>query len=524
MRLFALSFLALFAASAVFTPALAEKRVAFVVGIKDYPHLRVKNKDGTEQLIGQLMTPLKDVDAMQRSLNSLRFDHVTIAKNVTRQEFLTKFEEFKRKIEPNDTAFFFYAGHGVGLHGGNYLLPGDFPADAAKNEQLIRDLAIPEISIIAGMQSRSAKTMIIVLDSCRDNPIEAVAAQQSLADGKPVTRALPAMLSRGLTVNPVISDNVYAIYSAGFGQTALDRLNSDGVEPKNSVFTRVFSEKIKQRGRSLNQIMDEEVKQEVFTLAQTLVDPDGTPHRQTPVTLNQMREPIYLAGLPPRIPETKFSPPPADEQMWALIQNSKVSELFEDFRSRFPTSPYAREALAKATELKRKPDICSAAEAHWKGAEAIGSKDAFKEHLVRFGTCAFAGLAKLKLEATERAERERPPIFASGNVWDHNGSRLKMLEKGGLQTFEYVEPRQGLVEVGVQPGTVAFRGKNNGNVYEGTAYVFSRTCGSVGFRVTGEESFDRRNIVMKGRRPYVNPQTCEIVSTQDATLNFRLLE
>jgi len=55
-------------------PALAEKRVAFVVGIKDYPNLVVRDSQGNEHLIQQLKTPLDDVDTMASTLSSLGFD------------------------------------------------------------------------------------------------------------------------------------------------------------------------------------------------------------------------------------------------------------------------------------------------------------------------------------------------------------------------------------------------------------------------------------------------------------------
>jgi formylglycine-generating enzyme required for sulfatase activity len=45
------------------------------------------------------------------------------------------------------------------------------------------------------------------------------------------------------------------------------------------------------------------------------------------------------------------------------------------------------------------PDLCATAESHWKSAEAIGSIAAFEDHLARFPNCAFAGLAKARIES-----------------------------------------------------------------------------------------------------------------------------
>src|SRR5215468_1290932 len=43
-------------------------------------------------------------------------------------------------------------------------------------------------------------------------------------------------------------------------------------------------------------------------------------------------------------------------------------------------------------------DPCAAAGDHWKSAEAIGTLAAFEDHLARFSTCSFAGLAKARID------------------------------------------------------------------------------------------------------------------------------
>ncbi len=43
-------------------------------------------------------------------------------------------------------------------------------------------------------------------------------------------------------------------------------------------------------------------------------------------------------------------------------------------------------------------DPCAAASDHWKSAELIGSIEAYQDHVARFGGCAFAGLAKVRID------------------------------------------------------------------------------------------------------------------------------
>jgi uncharacterized caspase-like protein len=73
---------------------------------------------------------------MRAALSSLGFD-VTLAKNVGYADFCIGFEAFARKIEPGDTVFF-YAGHGIGQHGANFLLPSGVPPVDLDIEQLLR--------------------------------------------------------------------------------------------------------------------------------------------------------------------------------------------------------------------------------------------------------------------------------------------------------------------------------------------------------------------------------------------------
>jgi uncharacterized protein len=47
------------------------------------------------------------------------------------------------------------------------------------------------------------------------------------------------------------AEGVFSIYSAGFGQEALDRLSATGDTSPNSVFTRVFAEQVRKPGVNL---------------------------------------------------------------------------------------------------------------------------------------------------------------------------------------------------------------------------------------------------------------------------------
>src|SRR5437762_1384336 len=80
------------------------------------------------------------------------------------------------------------------------------------------------------------------------------------------------------------------------------------------------------------------------------------------------------------------------------------------------------------------------------------------------------------------------------STWNHNGSSMSLVASGRSRTFIYENPRAGMREVGVGPGTVLFKGVRNGSKYSGTAYVFSKRCGAQPYQVSGDVSADDREV------------------------------
>src|SRR5262249_47786715 len=83
---------------------------------------------------------------------------------------------------------------------------------------------------------------------------------------------------------------VFSLYSAGFGQTALDRLSDNDPDP-NSVFTRVLVPQLTKPGLELTRLALDTRKQ-VFALAATTPDH----HAQFPAFYNELLDEVYLAG------------------------------------------------------------------------------------------------------------------------------------------------------------------------------------------------------------------------------------
>ena len=250
-------------------PAQAEKRVALVIGNNDY-----KN-------VPKLQKAVNDARTMGDTLKQLGFT-VMVAENQNRQAFSQTLLAFDKLVEPGDTAFFFYAGHGFEIAGQNFLLPTDVPAATEGQEELVRDASVLADRIIERLQNKKARTAILVFDACRNNPFE-----------RSGTRAVAG--GGGLAPMTQLPEGVFSVFSAGPRQTALDRLSNNDDNP-NSVFTRTFARELTQPGVNLVQVA-QRTRRLVSEMAETVK------HKQIPVYFDQMVDDVFLNGNAKGAPE-----------------------------------------------------------------------------------------------------------------------------------------------------------------------------------------------------------------------------
>ena len=243
-------------------PAHAEKRVALVIGNNDYRN------------VPKLQKAVNDARTMGETLKQLGFS-VMVAENQNRAQFSQSLLAFDNAVGPGDTAFFFYAGHGFEIAGQNYLLPTDVPAATEGQEELVRDSSVLADRIIERLQNKRVRTSILVFDACRNNPFE-----------RQGTRAVAG--GGGLAPMSQLPEGVFSIFSAGYKQTALDRLSNDDISP-NSVFTRTFSKELLTPGENLVEVAQHTRKQ-VSELAESIG------HRQIPAYTDQMVDNVFLNG------------------------------------------------------------------------------------------------------------------------------------------------------------------------------------------------------------------------------------
>ncbi len=198
-------------------PALAEKRVALVIGNSAYKHTT------------ELPNPKNDAEAITAVLQRLGFD-VFGGTDLSRYKFERAVVEFARKLGSADVGLFFYAGHGLQVSGRNYLVP----VDAALNDEADLEYGMIKLNGVLAQMERSTKTNLIFIDACRDNPLA-----RNLARAMGRTRS--GSISRGLA--PVRSGIGTMITFA----TEPGNVAQDG-DDKNSPFTRALLKHIETPG------------------------------------------------------------------------------------------------------------------------------------------------------------------------------------------------------------------------------------------------------------------------------------
>jgi len=270
-------------------PAAAERRIALVIGNDAYVE------------VPSLAKAVNDANGVAAALSAIGFE-ATIVENATRNDMSRGLNDFERRIEPGDTAFFFFAGHGFEIRGESFLLPTDVPPAREGEESLIADASFSDAEIGERIQSRGARTVIMVLDACRDNPFARPGETRALFGTRGLARMDPA-------------EGMFVLFSAGAKQQALDGL--DEADPEaNSVFTRVFIEALNDPGLSLVQLA-KQTQTEVRALAESVG------HTQTPAYYDQIVGDFYLT--PPDAESS--SPAPAQEEEVANLEQPPVDNI-----------------------------------------------------------------------------------------------------------------------------------------------------------------------------------------------------
>jgi hypothetical protein len=221
-------------AAAALAPAQDGKRLAVIIGNDNYPARPLKNA-------------VNDARLMDKALQAAGFRTI-LRENARKAEMEEAMVELVEKLGPDDTALFFYAGHGVQIESENFLVPVDFESATSMVRAKSMFFGLPYL--FDYLKRSRARRTIVILDACRNNPVsESLALQAGLAI--PLNAASESFIAFSTSPNHVATDNPNG---------------------RNSWFTEAVGDLIAQPGLTI---------EEVFMRAGKRVK-DATGEKQTP--------------------------------------------------------------------------------------------------------------------------------------------------------------------------------------------------------------------------------------------------
>ena len=206
-------------------PLQAQEKRALVIGNASYR-------------IGALKNPVNDARSVANTLRLRQLGfQVTERHNRNLDQMEHSIRHFSASIKPGSVAMIYYAGHGMQYGGENYLIP--IGMDAQFEDQLPRK-AIGASFILDKLSHNSNGLNIVVLDACRDNPLQKRYRSQT----------------RGLARIDITPPNTFTLLATGPNQVAQDNPRGN-----NGLFTKYLVQQMKRPGLELAAMVRETRKQ-----------------------------------------------------------------------------------------------------------------------------------------------------------------------------------------------------------------------------------------------------------------------
>jgi len=323
-RLAIITFCLFIAQSAVLSVAFAaqptpKRRIALVIGNSAYKS-------------SLLVNPVNDAQDMAYALRFLGFD-VTHKENADQATMEDAIFAFSYNLKKGGVGLFYYAGHGVQIHGRNYLIPIGAKIRA---EREIKYKAVDAGQVLDGMYDAGNGLNIVLLDACRDNPF---------------ARSFRAS-SRGLARMDAPTGTFIA-YATAPGSTAADGIG------RNGIFTKHLLENMTERGIKVEDVLK---RVRIAVLKETN-------NKQVPWQASSLTGDFYfipkidnqfLSGdkqkkksSMPLVMESPKERLKHDMLFWESIKDSHNPKYFDAYLRKYPKGSFALLAKLKLEELKK---------------------------------------------------------------------------------------------------------------------------------------------------------------------------
>lgn len=303
-------FIVCFLASWKSPQAADDKRVALVIGNSSYQHT------------APLRNPRNDAEDITAALKRLGFE-VIEGIDLDKRSMERSIRQFGVKLAGAEVALFFYAGHGVQVSGQNYLLP----TDARLSSEGDVDFESIALHLVLKQMEREAKTSLLLLDACRDNPLARNLARTMGTRSSQIGQGL-AEVRTG--VGTLIS------FSTQPGNVALDGTG------RNSPYAAALLKHVETPGKGVSATLVN-VRNEVVK---------ATAGKQVPWEHTSLTGEIIFTA-----PKAEASRGNYDKEMeiafWNAIKDSKSPDLLQTYVDRFPHGTFAGLARALMNQAEK---------------------------------------------------------------------------------------------------------------------------------------------------------------------------
>jgi hypothetical protein len=305
--------LAIFASLLLLTAATGKGgRVALVIGNGDYA------------AAGTLANPVNDAEDIAAKLRAMGFT-VVDGYNLDKRDLEQKIGEFADALDGADAGLFYYAGHGIAVDGHNYIVPTDAHLDIPAKLKLE---ALP-IDDVLDLMSQQAKTSILILDDCSNNPFS-----RSLG-GVSKTRGVA---SAGGLAQLDAARGSFIAFSTAPGAVAMDGTG------RNSPFAAALLKHIGDPGQSINDMMIS-VRRDVV---------DETKDFQNPMAWDSLTDRFEFVPGTAAVQQVRETEP-AKQQVAAVDPQVQITREIESFVTGHYLKPDIEHFDAKLHEMFADP-------------------------------------------------------------------------------------------------------------------------------------------------------------------------
>jgi Caspase domain len=411
-------------------PVPGDRRVALVVGNSAYRHAPI------------LPNPAGDAKALAVKLKNAGFEVVEAQYEVGYLDFKRAIRKFEDTAADSDIAVVYFAGHGIEIHGVNYLIPVDAKLASDRDAE---DEAITLDRLLDSVDG-ARRVRLVILDACRDNPFARNMKHQRTASVRGINPGLVAVEPSSTNTLIAFAAKAGSVAEDGeqehspFAAALLDHLFVPGLDLRFA-FGRIRDDVLKNTSNRQEPFVYGSLGKDNVALVPgpkqeyamtpsdlegeksdyNLVEKIGTrgawevflaqhangfyselARQQIDKLKSAEAAQITVAAYEPSKTPTPIGPSTDEQRAWDKIKDSNDASDFRAFIKRYPSSPLANKAQTHLDAIARAEE-----EKAWNKIKGSGDPAKLRDFIKKYPASPLAATAQSNLDTLAHAAQER---------------------------------------------------------------------------------------------------------------------